>query len=775
MKININQISQKSKFLKHFMNLPYFLIPIGLATWLYAPVLFFGKTKIFGDSIIHNLSVIEFNRKMIHEGISPLWTNLLFGGHPYFAEGQGGFFNPLNFMVALLFNPITGQNIYNWLTTIIGALGMYGLCRQLRCGRAACTFGALVVVFSSYWLQYHDNITVSGAMCYIPWVFLFFERWIEHPVVKSSLVLAVSVSLLIFAGYPQAFHGTIIYMVVRMIPTLFSGYIGSRADNSLRQYLLTGLGAVAVCIGLTAVQWLPLVELAALSHRSGGVDIVFQMPLDGILRGFLFTISEEDNLIFRGLGSIFICFVASLSLTIKPNHRIIGHMIAGVFLVVLGMGYSLPVFEYLRKYSLVPGLMYFRGVHLYLGVGIVSIGLLAGVAIDRIQRQTVETTNSWKRKIFIIAGTSILFLICSGLVLRLRVEHVPIIQYASFIGAYVVLMVFIVARKQQWFGHAMLAFIIIEIVVLRIPPVPFSDSKLFEKPHLANYIQANSQNRDFKIMDITNSWIVGLQSLWSPRLEAENSKAFMRLFPSTNVLWNIPSMGACLALPLARQQLIQPKMQMEIMGTDSNPPGTRLIDYLGVRYLSLEGIPKTSDLKPLITDNIIIMENIYALHSIQSFTRYEMANSAEDALNRLKQSKVPTLILEPPFNKKESIKGLPASTVINMSSALEISSSKITNVEYKFDVHARQPAWLFIADANYPGWQAKIDGKSTPVYSAQVLGKAVFVPSGIHQVTIEFKPRSFMMGLFLLFFTLLILLIVGIRRIYSRRFLMMKL
>jgi len=559
-------------------------------------------------------------------------------------------------------------------------------------------------------------------------------------------------------------------MVVRLIPTLFAGYIGSRADNTLKQYVLTGLFAVALCIGLTAVQWLPLLELASLSHRSGGTDIVFPIPLFKILRGFLFTISEDDNLIFRGLGSVFVCFVASLSLTIKPDHRIIGHVIASVFLVVLSMGYSLPFFEYLRQYSLVPGLKYFRIIHLYLGIGIVGIGLLASVAIDLIQRQSAGSVNPWKKRIFFIAGTSFLFLICIGLVLRYKVEHVAIIQYASFIGAYVVLMIFIFAKKQKWFGHAMLAFIIIEIVVLRIPPVPFSDSKLFEKPQLAKYIQANIQNSDYKLMDITGSWIVGLQSLWSPRLEVENSKAFMRLFPSTNVLWNIPSMGACLALPLARQQLIQPKMQMEVMGNDSTPPGTRLIDYLGVRYLSLEGIPKTAGLKPLITDNIIIMENIYALPRIQSFTRYEMANSAEDALNRLKQSTGPTLILEAPFNKKESIKGFPASTPINISNALEISSSKITNVEYKFNVHARQPVWLFIADANYPGWQAKIDGESTPVYSAQMLGKAVFVPSGNYQIIVEFKPRSFMIGLILMFFTLLILLIVGIHHIYSKRF-----
>lgn len=144
-------------------------------------------------------------------------------------------------------------------------------------------------------------------------------------------------------------------------------------------------------------------------------------------------------------------------------------------------------------------------------------------------------------------------------------------------------------------------------------------------------------------------------------------------------------------------------------------------------------------------------------------------NSANEALIRIKQIKEVTLLLEPPFNKDKSATDLPASTTVNIPNALEVLSANMTNVHYRFDVNARQPALLFIADANYPGWLARIDGKPVPVYSAQILGKAVPVPSGKHQIIIEYKPRSFVIGIWLLLFTLLILLSAGIRSIYLAR------
>ena len=74
---------------------------------------------------------------------------------------------------------------------------------------------------------------------------------------------------------------------------------------------------------------------------------------------------------------------------------------------------------------------------------------------------------------------------------------------------------------------------------------------------------------------------------------------------------------------------------------------------------------------------------------------------------------------------------------------------------YEFNTIAEKPFWLFLADANYPGWNAYLDGEQVAVYSAQLLGKALPVPAGDHRLELVFEPRSFYIGLALSLVTLL--------------------
>lgn len=87
-----------------------------------------------------------------------------------------------------------------------------------------------------------------------------------------------------------------------------------------------------------------------------------------------------------------------------------------------------------------------------------------------------------------------------------------------------------------------------------------------------------------------------------------------------------------------------------------------------------------------------------------------------------------------------------------------------SDTRYRVDVDVPCEAWLFLADANYPGWRATVSAEARPVYSAQVLGKAVRLNAGRNRVVIEYVPRAFYCGAALSGLALLALLTIGCQR-----------
>ena len=80
-----------------------------------------------------------------------------------------------------------------------------------------------------------------------------------------------------------------------------------------------------------------------------------------------------------------------------------------------------------------------------------------------------------------------------------------------------------------------------------------------------------------------------------------------------------------------------------------------------------------------------------------------------------------------------------------------------------------QDGMLILTDAHYPGWMAKIDGQPTPIYQANNLFRAVFVPAGPHEIVYTFESRSFEIGLLITLVSLVIVFIIWIFLTLSRR------
>jgi uncharacterized membrane protein YfhO len=58
-------------------------------------------------------------------------------------------------------------------------------------------------------------------------------------------------------------------------------------------------------------------------------------------------------------------------------------------------------------------------------------------------------------------------------------------------------------------------------------------------------------------------------------------------------------------------------------------------------------------------------------------------------------------------------------------------------------------AALVLADANYPGWRAFVNGQGRPVENANGLFRTVEVPRGAAKIDMVFEPQCLRLGLFL--------------------------
>ena len=82
-----------------------------------------------------------------------------------------------------------------------------------------------------------------------------------------------------------------------------------------------------------------------------------------------------------------------------------------------------------------------------------------------------------------------------------------------------------------------------------------------------------------------------------------------------------------------------------------------------------------------------------------------------------------------------------------------------------------QDGMLILTDTYYPGWGAAIDGQPTPVYEANQLFRALYLPAGTHEIVYTFEPRSFQAGLLVSLAGLAIMTIIlaGLLRSRKRR------
>jgi len=102
--------------------------------------------------------------------------------------------------------------------------------------------------------------------------------------------------------------------------------------------------------------------------------------------------------------------------------------------------------------------------------------------------------------------------------------------------------------------------------------------------------------------------------------------------------------------------------------------------------------------------------------------------------------------------------------------AKDVDSIHYTNNTVTIKATAERDAWLYISDTYEKGWRAYIDGKKTPVFRANMNGRAVAFPAGTHTVLFRYSPPSIWIGLWIGVIAWLAVAVFGIRKFWLSRF-----
>ena len=209
----------------------------------------------------------------------PLWDPYLFAGHPFLANGQHSALYPFSLIFYVL--PLT--KAYGWFTAIqfwLAGLFLYIFLRVLRANRLGALIGGITSQLSGFFVASVVFTMIIAAAVWLPLVLTMIEVVIrkqeEKGPVPYSPVPYIVVGSFILGIQILAGHIEITYYVL-----LVSGYYAlCRLVVLQRRQRVWGpalrmagwlLVMVLLGLGLGAIQFVPLYEVASRNFRVGSV------------------------------------------------------------------------------------------------------------------------------------------------------------------------------------------------------------------------------------------------------------------------------------------------------------------------------------------------------------------------------------------------------------------------------------------------------------------------------------------------------------------------
>jgi hypothetical protein len=373
----LNPDSKTKSYTGACSDLWYLLLLAFLVLVTFSPF-FLWKASLYDTDLRYVETLIKWF--LFKEQSGKLWTERIGCGFPIHADGEGGLFYPVNWILYPMLSMPVAHDLNLMLHLFIAGAGAFLLGRRYFPCSAASAVTGVVFAFSGFMWVHMGHVNAIQACAWAPWAFLALDMEKDRPRLISGIALAFLISLMLLTRVQNCF-----YTVIAL--AMYAVWHGLHRPRSPRLLILLLLASLAAFC-LAAAQVFPTLEFVMNSDRAEGLtykDQLFGTVSWSQLLWLIAPVWQEthgqsvaaESIGYVGITTAFLMLISFLQRARKLTPWVLLLMIS----LLLSMGNDFPLNAFVYQ---IPGFSLFRCHARWLFVASLAAAILAGWGTNRL-------------------------------------------------------------------------------------------------------------------------------------------------------------------------------------------------------------------------------------------------------------------------------------------------------------------------------------------------------------------------------------------------------
>jgi len=730
-----------------------FAVLLGLLIMVAFPDIISGaKTFYFRDFGLFGYPNAFYQKQCFWRGEIPLWNPLNNCGQPFLAQWNTLVLYPGALFYLLL--PLSWSlAVFCLLHQWWAGLGMFFLARRWTGSAWAASVAGIVFAFNGMTLNSLMGPGHIATLGWMPWVVFWVERaWCEGGKTRVWAIMAGSLQML--AGGPEIVVLTWVILGLlalgELLPTRET-WFGLDWFKSAHTLIMRFLLILALISGLTAVQWLPFLDLVVHSDRNLGLNgSAWPMPGTGWANLLvpLFHCFAGPQGVFLQHGQLFTAsyyvgtatlLLSAIGLWHSPSRRLVLLALASLGSLVLALGNQSFFYGWLA--SVFPGLGLARYPVKFVWLPMLTLPLMAACGLRFFSTCAYGVRFSPRRNLWL--GAALLLFAMGGVIWFEWKYPFPgddwtaiwknALARAGFLAAIVVAL----SRLGYTRNELPRARTLVSLAVLFLVWSDLMTQVPWQNPSIERALLDSGFLKLAPHPDAGQSRAMVSREashIIQHTMVADGPKQYLgfrlALVDNCNLHDNIAMVDGVYALYLREFSAIR-----LLVYENTNAPMAGFTDFLGVSQVTAAGKQADWEFRP-------------SFLPLVTAGQQPVFSSDRETLQALSK---------PDFNATNVVflpQRAQAQITCREKAAVHISAYRFTSHRLAMEVDAQGAAMVVIAQAFYHNWRAYVDGRRVPLWCANHAFQAVEVPSGRHEIQLRYEDWGFYVGAILLGSTL---------------------